>query len=423
MLDGLNEIPHSVRDDFLLELSHIQRHWQNVRLLITGRVLTNDHVFDSMETAELIGIPCAVRDIILQEADDVPADPCTLQLLRSPLFLQIFLKSQDARFPLTSRGEILDAYFHHICPDDSELLAFVVHFALPITVGWLIGHGENVVPRGEITEAVDIASALYLDRERVYQNMLVPRHFRRDSLKKQIQETDIPALLTEHFGFLEAGDSGHLQFTHQYFRDYFAARHYVNLMEIFSKSFDGRHLSDVQEIFDQFRMGSVWFWNDDPTYELIGEICGDHHNNVVGHEPHYRRTLLDDFLDYCRGIDHFRTMENVFNIMTMTRKGVICNVDFSELYLPLSMPEGVFFSNDGADPCDFSGCCVLGLFDSCVKAELDSFEINLPPDGCPQYYLNCNFSDARICMFEETREILRRYCAIGLEDSVLVQLH
>ena len=49
---------------------------------------------------------------------------------------------------------------------------------------------------------------------------------------------DISELLTMHSGFLEVDEAGQQRFTHQYFRDYFTARHYVNLLEVFSLCFD-----------------------------------------------------------------------------------------------------------------------------------------------------------------------------------------
>ena len=77
------------------------------------------------------------------------------------------------------------------------------------------------------------------------------------------QQFDIVELLVKRFGFLETDNNSQLRFTHQYFRDYFCARHYVNLMEVITQCFDSRQIDDVQSLFDEWRLGHIWFAGED----------------------------------------------------------------------------------------------------------------------------------------------------------------
>ena len=53
-------------------------------------------------------------------------------------------------------------------------------------------------------------------------------------------------------------------------------------------------------------------------------------------------------------------MENIIRTMASVRNNEICDVDFSDTTLPLSIPSYIKFSdNDGELPCDFQNCKVM----------------------------------------------------------------
>ena len=420
MLDGSNEIRADAFQDFVEELESIVCNWHNIRILVTGRILPDFSVFSAFESAELCGVPVDLREEILQKNDIFPHDEKLLELLRSPLFLKLYLQNHDQETDSDNRGQILDAYIQNLrspVHDKSRLYAFVVRFSLPIAANQILHTFTHTLTRADLIDAATIAVSLYLENERVYQNYIVPLHFRRELLLNAMHNTDISELLTMHSGFLEVDEAGQQRFTHQYFRDYFTARHYVNLLEVFSLCFDGRHVPEIQTIFDRFDLGFIWFPGEDgdEIYRLIGEICGDDRNIPEEDYFVYKRTVLDDFLDICRICKHFRMVENVMRIMHLTRNGVVCGVDFSGLSLPLNMPESTYFSLHGMFPCDFSDTKVYGVFDSSVPADsrlLEDGVTLLPESGCPLYYQNCDFSGADYFPIVENREILRRYGAL-----------
>ena len=118
-------------------------------------------------------------------------------------------------------------------------------------------------------------------------------------------------------------DSQKLHFTHQYFRDYFAAKHILNLLNAIDISYGDFHIDEKKKIFNSLDLGAVWFSDDDmEIYRLIGEICGDY-RNIPDEDFVYENTILNRLLDMCREFNAFRTTENVINVMSTVRNNVI----------------------------------------------------------------------------------------------------
>ena len=188
-------------------------------------------------------------------------------------------------------------------------------------------------------------------------------------------------------------------------------------MEIITQCFDNRQISDVQALFDEWRLGHIWFAGEDADviYSLIGELCGDYRNVTDNDAFAYHRTLLDDMLDFARELDHFRLTENIIRIMHLSRNGIVLGVDFSGLNLPFTMPEETYFSLNGEYPCDFRDTNVLGVFASSIPEDTDAQcqgDTVFPSANCEQYYLGCDFTGAQFFPIEENREILLRYGAV-----------
>lgn len=168
-------------------------------------------------------------------------------------------------------------------------------------------------------------------------------------------------LIIENICFLNASktESHKLHFTHQYFRDYFAAKHILNLSEAIEISYGKNNPDEKKRIFNEHNLRNVWFWDDDDEiYRIIGEICGDYKNIPVDDDFVYCKIILDTILDMSREFYTFRTTENVIRTMSIVRDNTICRVNFNETSLPLSIPDSIKFSWNGEYPCDFRKCFV-----------------------------------------------------------------
>lgn len=413
MLDGTNEIVSDLPEMFAEELSYCMQHWKNVRFILAGRTIPDYPIFDTFEKVHLRGIPESVRDKTLAGLSQPPTDQNLLELLRSPMFLNLYLDENSEH--IRTRGEILDTYFQNWrspIPDNSKLLLFAVRYILPFAANTMLHH-HKALSRADLLDALDAAKALYLATERIYQNCIASQHFRKTDLLNAIQNADLASLLIDHTGLLEHNADSQLRFTHQYYRDYFAAKYILNMIEALVKGFGDRFPEEKHNIFTEYGLGEIWFWCDDSKeiYRLIGEISGDYKNIPDETGLDYQETLLDDLLDMAREMPHFRMVENVMNVMHLTRNGLVCDVDFSGLNLPFTMPEGTYFSDHGQYPCDFRNAKVLGVFASSIPEDGNVERTVYPSEDCEKYYLNCDFTGA-VYLDEDNREILRRYGAI-----------
>lgn len=392
LLDGINELSGELQDELVEELSYICEEWHNIRLIITGRVVPQYSLFEQFEQLEIRGIPDSDRDAALSEFSDYPGllkNTKLMEVLKIPLFLSLYIEGRksDSTTSLNTRGEILDAYVAGYKQSagnyDKKVVQFLVQFVLPFVAKVMVDNDDFIVNRGDLLEVVDKAYDTYLMNERVYQSVIAPLKIRKAALVECRSRDDFVELLfesisfltlrrsyrggltelfDEYSGFPKESDDYSIGFTHQYFRDYFAAKYILNLIEMLEMAYGKNHTEEKCQIFHEFDLGSVWFDGSAKFefYELIGEICGDY-KNVPDSEGdfYYRKTLLDKLLDMCREFSVFRATENVINTMSIVRNGIICGADFSKTSLPLHVPSNVKFSLNGEHPSNFWGCKML----------------------------------------------------------------
>ena len=358
LLDGLNEIIPGFLSDFEREIEYISDKWQNVRIIIAGRSFSYESVFDSFEKAKIIGIPDKVISQLLSINDIEIKKNSVYHILKTPIFLNMYLQSKNS---FITKGELLDECVWKMSDllDDTE--RFMIRYSLPFAAKKLFTISyRREMTRSEFLEAVDESIDFYLMNDNVYQNYIAPERINKNALFESRAKNDAVDLLIKT-GFLEVDetDPKYLHFIHDYYRDYFAARHIINLIEAAWSVYDPlmRKLPDCI-----FKTGITDFWygssvcsETDIVYELIGEICGDYANN--GSEE-YTYTLLDYLLEMCRSTHGFLVADNVIRTMKISRNNLICGVDFSDLRLPPFMYEGVKFSNNGENPCDFRKCII-----------------------------------------------------------------
>ena len=96
----------------------------------------------------------------------------------------MYVKSGSSE--LHTRGELLDAYimgFQSKLPENS-LLRFAVQFALPIAAKRMTDDFSYEIDRGDLSDSMDDAVSFYLMNERIFQNYIAPKNFRKKALLK-----------------------------------------------------------------------------------------------------------------------------------------------------------------------------------------------------------------------------------------------
>ena len=151
---------------------------------------------------------------------------------------------------------------------------------------------------------------------------------------------------------------GTLYFVHDFYRDYFAAKHILNAIEALDIGFKSRSEKENDEYFEQLEIKDRWFdctvdFNDKyNAFRMIGEISGDYNNADL--ENHwYKKTLLDKFLDLNRRKKDSCAANNIIRTMWVSRDQVIQDVDFSEQIFRWYLPTYAKFSLNGENACDF----------------------------------------------------------------------
>jgi len=183
-----------------------------------------------------------------------------------------------------------------------------------------------------------------------------------------------------------------VHFVHQYYRDYFAAKHIINLLEatVCIAPFD---IDAQKAFFNENELGELWFRDsDEDIYRLVGELAGDYDD-----EDSYRSALLESVLDMSRKFGTFRATENVIRSMSLAGDGIITGVDFSIVSIPPEIPANVKFRD-----CDFSKSRIY-LLEVCENYE--ELKKNVPPDEL-DHFKDCDFTGADFFVSENYREIL-----------------
>lgn len=369
LLDGLNELPTESQIQLISELEYILNNWENIRIIVTGRTILNYSIFDEFRHVEVCGITDSQRNDALAEFEDISTNSRLINLLKTPLFLNMYLDSDNSE--LNTQGEILDSYIMNIqsrLPEDS-LVRFAVQYALPFAAKMMTDSFGYEIDRGDLVEAMESAVELFLLNERVYQNYIAPKKYRKKSLLESSENVDIVELLTDNVCFLTASkhEPQKLHFTHQYFRDYFAAKHIINLGEALSVSYEYKHTDERTELFKKYELDMMWFYDEDDIYRLIGEISGDY-KNAPSTNFIYQRTVLDSILDMSKYISTLHTVECIIKVMSLVRGNVLCGVDFSDQQIYLKLPGGIRFSMDGQNPCSFRNSWIFFIEISSITA-------------------------------------------------------
>ena len=405
LLDGLNEMPSELQEDFVDELSCIVNSWKNIRIIVTGRNVPEYDVFGNFCQIEVCGITDPERDAALLDFGDISRNTQLMEILKIPMFLVMYLESQGTNKTLNTRGEILDSYIMEQTFQNSNVMKFILKYALPFAAKRMFGWNYIIplptfsydISRADLLAAIDEAIDFYLMNERIYQNYIAPQKINKKQIIRFRRNSDMVEAILEQLCFMQlSSDTHRLIFSHQYYRDYFAAKHILNLIDAIEISYDDpekrAEMLNESGLTEEWYGGYAWYDMHD-VYRLIGEICGDY-KNIASDNFVYHRTALDRLLDMVRDYETYRTSENIILTMSLVRNNIICGVDFSKIKLPIFMPNDICFSNNGLDPSYFRKSTV-------IRMRVHDNKI----------FLNCDFREA-LFFKREDKEKLRKMGAV-----------
>ncbi len=408
LLDGVNEMSRRVPPGadapvavmVQREIAEIAEFCPNVRIILTGRV--DDGILDSENilrydlcelTDEIICDHLSAAKLPSERVDAIMNNPPLLAILRLPLFLSIFVHLKDTG-EASTQGELLHIFFGERKTDSpiyttrgrnrqieenlkksspdregrltAELMAFIIDFLLP-EIAWQMEdriwiHGEGI--------AQAIARILDDQSETAVRSWAGAEVFSqyRDPHNPE-KHTDRTAQLLEmlgssrrnltdkvlaycrfNLGILEH-DRGSYRFSHQIFRDYFAAVKVINTFRIAAETYKiARTLRGAEKAGKEQAafaclngvLGGAPL--DSTVRRLVGEIL-EHRNApfcrdgkwILPHCPdEHPDSLCRQMLDICRGQQGNEADYTVFNlvqIMRESRRGDLSGLDFSALDL------------------------------------------------------------------------------------------
>ncbi len=385
-LDGYNEMSRDVRSGFTKELSDILAEWSNVRVVMTGRSLPRNDgsalpaLYADFTVYEFTGVSeeerwdAAVRRFG-ERAETIRSNTKLWDVLRIPLFLGMFLRlDTEQAAEVWTRGEILEQFImqsereaasrisgmHQ--KDDSEavLRQYLVQFALPYAVAVMDRSSVFSLPQGVFFDALKQGFDLYQEREEdVFRNQLrysyVNRFFESLSGVSGFNAAAARTILCDHTNYCVCGEDGNISFTHQYLRDYFAAKHLQNLLTAADSA--KQSLSDEELLTMLHQSGLDYIWSDDAA-GLLGELTGDYRNETA---PGSVRSCLHFYRDLLRHREetdaNTNALYNLLNTMKLSRGGSILKEQFRDLQFGSIPLTGIHFSDpQGQNASSFSGC-------------------------------------------------------------------
>lgn len=342
LLDNINE----AREDILNEITTAINEWRNVRIIMSGRKVPRERIFDNLDKVEVSGVP----DIELNEYENI--DASIKALLKLPPILNAFKSGK-----YTTVGELLEYYFMQYEMSrysDNTAVSFMIEIVLPFIAKRMKDDKYTPLKRSDVFKIMGTITKLMLNNDSVYLNYIVPKGYNEESLPTGRDELINIIIDT---GIVIFDDDGALSFERIIYRDYFAAKYAINVIEMLDKSFGEGDIDGKSELFCALHFGDVWF-SDNSIYRLIGEIVGDYRN--TSDSAHYYKTPLDTLLKMCREFGCFRTTENIIKAMASVRSNEICDVDFFNTSMPLLIPSYIKFSDkDGELPCTFINCMFM----------------------------------------------------------------
>ena len=233
------------------------------------------------------------------------------------MFMGMFLQlNVDTTAKVHTRGEILDQYITKTENDAANQIAgrwtlpngaacrkFVVCFSLPFAASAMDKDRSFIQLEAAVIRQITKGNIAYLvstaGEYSVYElytksiikaksigfssneyNIYSNKMSEEQAMKCFIGSDAITTLLIEETGYCYKASNNEIAFTHQYLRDYFAAKHIQNILNA-AKALDRSCLSQEEQLQFINDNGLDYTWSDDVCM-LLGDIIGDYKN-----EPGY----------------------------------------------------------------------------------------------------------------------------------------
>lgn len=340
LLDGYNEISREDRGGFDVEIAKIIDTWKNCRIVITGRNLPTDYegkdisTYEHFSRFEFIGISeeerrCLIESNFPERANKIQTDERLWEVLRIPMFMGMFLQLNiDTSAVVHTRGEILDQFITKTEKDAAEQIAkrqtgnveaaalrrFIVCFSLTFAANTMDADRLFSLDKQTLSSRIESGNLLYLvqrvgekrlsvyeyvtsntitkaaigfDDERFdFKQMKIQKQHSRDISMEELERLaivdmfsidSILHILSVEAGYIYRTTNGTYEFSHQYFRDYYAAKHIQNILNT-AHTLDNYGLTREEQLQFTKDYGLDYTWSDDVCI-LLGEIIGDYKND------------------------------------------------------------------------------------------------------------------------------------------------
>ena len=234
LLDDLNE----TADNIINEITAAVNEWNNVRIIISGRKVPKNHTFDNFEKVKVSG----VSDTEIDKYGDM--DDSLKDLLRVPPFLNAYKSGE-----YTTVGELLDCYFmqyemSRYC--DNTAASFIIEIVMLFFAKRMTEYSAYSLKRSIVSEIIDTIMEIMFDKNSVYLNYIVPKGYKKESLPNGRDELINIILST---GIIVSDEDGVLSFETNIYRDYFAAKYVLNIIEMLDKSFGKNDIDGKSKMF------------------------------------------------------------------------------------------------------------------------------------------------------------------------------
>ena len=327
LLDGFNEVDDYLKSSLLDEIECYAKRWKGVQFVVTGRKVPDEL------GKNVSGEPFAVYDLLGLNQDEISEtlndsslsdefkaevmnDQKLLDVLRIPLFMNMFLWIDSSNIRgIRTRGEILDVFVSsrnrefytesvtaEHAPSNEERLfrQFLMDYLLPFAASRYDRERAFSMDKIKILDSMLNGKRLLLENNSIsipaadqrYTDMNISAIKRklsqmvnRSPLHDQNGEneelsSDVMTVLTETTVYMVCDSGSCYKFTHQYFKDYFAAKHIQNVL-ILAKSMQAHDPDGTMQLaFVHDLCGLDYVWSDDVCM-LLGEILGDYKNDPL----------------------------------------------------------------------------------------------------------------------------------------------
>lgn len=312
ILDGFNEIlDKSDVKVFEIDLEKAIDSWKNVAIVVTSRTNSNgtDSRMDSIEdnsvlkkldTYKFIGIPDREIENAIHDKKKFDTNKISelkkdrlWEILKIPMFLNMYFNLHTEKIEaIHTRGELLDRFImsdeaktalriSQSSPSENlqhaEMRDFIVCYALSIVANKMDQQRSFNLKEIHVVNNVISAWKIYDDNIGLMVgcllNITVP--VKPNEIRNKIMQ-----IIKTETGYCYKTAYNEYAFTHQYFRDYFAAKHIQNILNA-AQALEEIDLSKNEQLQFTKDNGLDYTWSDDVCI-LLGEIIGDYKN-----EPGY----------------------------------------------------------------------------------------------------------------------------------------